>query len=237
MSQKMLGVLSLDTVFPRILGDVGNPDSYPFPAQIAVMKNADSSEIVNDCALSEAFLRRLEDAAKSLEADGASAIVSTCGFLITAQNRIAGAVKVPVMLSALSLYRTVYSATDGRIGILTASRAALGPTALGAADIPPDQVVIEGMEDHPAFAATFLATKDTQLVDLDRAAMERAVVRAAQALQAKAPDVRAIILECGNLPPYANAVRNTTGLPVFHLLDAAAWMFAAAGSGTDWHVA
>jgi Asp/Glu/hydantoin racemase len=227
----MLGILSLDTAFQRIPGDVGNPDSYPFAAQVRVVRGADSTAVVKDGIIDEALLQSFIAAAVALEKQGASAIVSTCGFLITAQSRIAAAVQIPVMLSALSMYPVVHATTPGRIGILTASQSALGAAALDAAGANMPDVVIQGMQHEPDFAATFLVQRDQQRRSFDRAAMERSVVAAALDLQARAPDLRAIILECGNLPPYAQALRAATGLPIYHLLDAAIWMMAA-NSGT-----
>jgi len=227
MRPDLLGILSLDTAFERISGDVGNPDSYPFPAIVSVVQGADSTRIVKDGPPDEALMQRFEAAARGLERDGATAIVSTCGFLVTAQRRIASVVGVPVMLSALSLFGVVRSSMPGRIGILTASRTALGAVALDAAAIPERDAVIQGMEDEPDFAATFLVRRDRQNETFDRDRMERAVLSQARALQARAPDIRAIILECGNLPPYAPALRAATGLPVFHLVDAAGWMITA----------
>jgi aspartate/glutamate racemase len=232
MHKNVLGILSLDTAFPRILGDVGNPDSYPFEVCIQVVKGADATKVVKDGSLDEGLLQAFEAAARSLEQNGATSIVSTCGFLITAQQRIAAAVDVPVMLSALSLYPTIRAVTSRRIGILTASKSALGSDALAAAGISAKDVAIQGMEQEPAFAATFLAQREQQMATLDRTAMERAVVSAARALQENAPDIGAIILECGNLPPYAGALRAETGLPVYHLLDAAHWMMSANRAST-----
>ncbi|MGB5864749.1 MAG: aspartate/glutamate racemase family protein [Sulfitobacter sp.] len=230
MQDPMLGILSLDTTFPRILGDVGNPDSYPFAAQVTVVAGADVQKVVRDGVVEAVLLQGFTDAARALEAQGARAIVSTCGFLITAQAHVASAVSVPVMLSALSMYPVVRAATQGRIGILTASDVAFGPRAMAAAGIVPEDVVVQGLAHDPLFAQTFLAARDRQLTEFDRADMEYAVVLAAQALQAGAPDITAILMECGNLPPYADAVRVATKLPVYHLLDGAAWMMAANGA-------
>ncbi|UWR38436.1 aspartate/glutamate racemase family protein [Sulfitobacter sp. W074] len=225
-----LGILSLDTQFPRILGDVGNPVSYPFETSVKVVCGADATKIVKDGLPEESLLHAFELAALELQANGANAIVSTCGFLITAQSRIASKVKIPVMLSALSMLPTVQAVAATRIGILTASGGALGSAALVAARISPEDVVIQGMESAPLFANAFLARRDQQVVEFDRTAMERAVVEQAIHLVRAAPDVGAILLECGNLPPYAEAIKSATGRPVYHLLDAALWMMAASGS-------
>lgn len=225
--QRHLGILSLDTQFPRILGDVGNPDSYPFKARVKVVDGADATKIVKDGPPEEALLLAFQNAAHELQNAGAEAIVSTCGFLITAQSRIASQVGIPVMLSALSMLPSLRAITSRRVGVLTASRPALGIAALEAAQVGADDVMIKGMEHDPIFANTFLVSRDQQLLEFDRDAMELAVVSQAVALIEQAPDVGAILLECGNLPPYVDAIRLATRRPVYHLLDAARWMMDA----------
>lgn len=222
-----IGILSLDTAFPRIAGDVGNPASYPFKVLLEVVDGADSPLIVRDAAPDAHLLDTFKAAAQRLEARGVSAIVSTCGFLVTAQADIAAAVRIPVMLSALSMYPVVRATCPGRIGILTASRHALGPNALAASGIDPSAVVIAGLEDVAAFTAAILVTRDAQPNTLDSTTIGAEVVRRARDMQAQYTDLSAFIIECGNLPPYSDAVRQATGLPVFHLLDAARVLLAA----------
>ena len=55
-------------------------------------------------------------------------------------------------------------------------------------------------------------------LDLDRARQD--VVEAAQRLTAQHSEVAALVLECTNMPPYADAVRRATGLPVYGVLTA-----------------
>lgn len=212
-----LGILSLDTAFPRIVGDAGNPDSYPFEARVQVVPEAFATGIVSDSPPDACILDAFIAAAQALERDGARAIVSTCGFLIHAQARVAEAVNVPVMLSALSLFGLVRATCPGRIGILTASANALGPTTLAAADI--HDAEIAGMEHCALFRETFLAQKSDQRGAFSVAQMQTEVVDQAKALAARG-SLSALILECGNLPPYAPAVRAALGLPVFTILDA-----------------
>ena len=199
-----LGILSLDTRFERVVGDAGNPESYAHPARLRVVRGADAPLLVRD------------------------ALVSTCGFLVSAQAEVAAAVRVPVMLSALSLVPWLRAVRPGRIGVLTASAAALGPGALAAAGADAREVAVGGMEGVEAFARTFLAPKAEQPPRLDRAAMERAVAARAAALVREAPDVASILLECGNLPPYRDAIRAAAGRPVFDLVAAAPLLMGGA---------
>ena len=54
-----LGVLMLDTRFPRIVGDVGNPASFAFPVRHAVVEGASPQRVVHerDASLLGPFIR------------------------------------------------------------------------------------------------------------------------------------------------------------------------------------
>ncbi|MFD1883374.1 aspartate/glutamate racemase family protein [Paracoccus pacificus] len=217
-----IGILGLDTRFPRILGDAGNPASYHLPARLRVIDGAGSPQIVRDGLPDPALVARFVTAAQTFEAEGAALITSTCGFLVSAQDRIAGAVRIPVLLSALSLGPVIRGLTGNRpLGILTASAASLGPQALTAAGLMASEVRIAGLEREAAFAGLFLAAKEKQAQSIDPAEIEALVVAAGQKLIAEAPDIGAVLLECGNLPPYADALRRAIGRPVFSILDGA----------------
>ena len=50
------------------------------------------------------------------------------------------------------------------------------------------------------------------------------MVAKAKAVMARRPNLRAILLECTELPPYADALRKATGLPVFDAITACDFM-------------
>lgn len=213
-------MLMLDTAFERVPGDAGNPASYPLPARTIIVRNADSTDIVRNGRPDPALLAAFCDAAIRLEADGAVALTSTCGFLITAQQEIARSVSIPVMVSALSLFPIIYTMHGSRpVGIMTASSKQLGSVVLDAAGIPSRQAAIAGMQDEQAFASCFLVPKPQQRRFIDQRAIETAVVKKAIALCQNTPGISAILLECGNLPPYTKAIESATGKPVYSILD------------------
>jgi len=43
-----IGILMLDTIFPRIPGDIGNAYSYNFPVRYKVVKGAITDKIMGD---------------------------------------------------------------------------------------------------------------------------------------------------------------------------------------------
>ncbi|WP_138466417.1 aspartate/glutamate racemase family protein [Poseidonocella sp. HB161398] len=217
-----IGILSLDTRFPRIPGDAGNPGSYHLPARLRIVPGAGSPDIVRDGRPAPELVEGFRTAARQLAEEGACLVTSTCGFLVSVQAEIAAGLPVPVLLSGLSLLPVVRQMTGGRpVGILTASAAALGPAAIAAAGGRPEEVRIAGLDHDPLFAGTFLAAKARQIEAFDPAAMEAVAVEGARGLVARHPGVGAILLECGNLPPYAAAIGRATGRPVFSILDGA----------------
>ena len=85
----VLGILMLDTRFPRVAGDVGNPATWPFPTRIAVVRGASPQRVVTGRAagLADAFVASGRD----LVAAGATALITTCGFLVLHQRELARA--------------------------------------------------------------------------------------------------------------------------------------------------
>lgn len=217
-----MGVLMLDTAFPRVKGDAGNAESYSFPTKIRRIPKANALDIVQADGPSRTLLPDFKTAALELEREGAVGLVSTCGFLVHFQKEIAAAVRVPTMVSSLSLYPMLCAAFALRpIGILTASAESLRCGGLQAAHIDPEQVRIAGFETCRAFSEAILTNKPSQPAVFDTQAISAFAVAQAEAIVETDPNVACFLLECGNLPPYAAAIRAATGRPVFSILDAA----------------
>lgn len=219
----MLGLLVLDTSFPRIRGDVGAPDTFPFPVRRAVVAGADVEGVVH--APDRALLPRFVSAARALQEDGCIAIATTCGFLAAWQDDLAAAVDVPVLTSALLQWPLVQRALPPgrRAGIVTYSAAALTADVLAAAGVPAP-TPIAGVDPHGYFARTIRNGAAT----IDPVRMSNDVVSAARQLVAGHRDLGAIVLECANMPPYADAVARAVALPVFDAVDLLGWFHAAA---------
>ena len=219
MDQK-LGILMLDTQFPRILGDAGNPDTYTTDVVIHIVENVSSLDVVNDQQMPPNILQQFIDAARSLEQEGASAITSTCGFLFKEQDSISAAVDVPVMVSPLSLYGDIKNKIGRlKIAILTASERDLISLLHPSKVIEIDEVEIIGMEDCAAFSEAILRDKQDQLKELRSDEIEEFIKSNLIELLSRCNDIGAILIECGNLPPYITAIKSVTDLPVYSILD------------------
>ncbi|MCB1416416.1 MAG: aspartate/glutamate racemase family protein [Nitratireductor sp.] len=209
-----MGILMLDTAFPRPVGDIGNPDTFDFPARKEIVSGAHPDRIVLEDAAH--WLPAFTDAARGLERQGARLITTSCGFLAPFQQAIGAAVNVPVLTSSLHLYRQIAAnlETGRRPGILTISPATLGPAHLEAAGIPANAIV-GGMPEESHFRRAILQNRTT--LDMEQAGREH--VAAALAMREAHSDLGAILLECTNMPPHAMAIAEATGLPVFSLND------------------
>lgn len=214
-----LGILMLDTTFPRISGDVGNASSYDFPVKMKTVVGATVQRVVFDAdpTLTELFVA----SARELEAEGVAAITSSCGFLSPLQAQVAQSVGIPVFLSSLMQVPLAHSMRPGRVAILTANEHSLSDVVLRAAGIPEGMpIVVGGMQDVPAFRDPILYNG----ADLQVEEIEAAMLALVNRLLHTHPDIGSFVFECHNLAPYARAVQTATGKPVFDVIDFATWI-------------
>jgi hypothetical protein len=207
-----VGILMLDTRFPRIPGDMGNAATFPFPVRYHRVAGADPDLVVRRGAAG--LLPGFVSGARALEREGVGAITTNCGFLVKYQRELAAAVTVPVFTSSLLLVPLVHRMLPPgrRVGLMTVNAASLGPEHLAGAGIGPEvPLAVAGMESEKEFTRVLLG--DELELDVDLAREEH--VRVARRLIAEHPDVGAIVLECTNMPPYTVDIQRVTGRPVF----------------------
>lgn len=202
MRAHTLGVLMLDTRFPRVVGDIGNPASFDFPVRYRTVRGASPQRVVRE--RDPALLQPFVDAGLALVAEGASALATSCGFLVLFQRELQAALPVPVWSSSLLLLAGLQGA-----GIVTADAASLSADHLRAAGAAVD-TPIEGLAPDCPFQRCLL--NDEATFDVDDA--RDATVSAARRLIGRHPGLSTIVLECTNMPPYADAVRAATGRTV-----------------------
>ena len=208
-----IGVLCLDSKFPKPPGHIKNPSSLDFPVIYETVQGATVQRLIEQP--SNELLEPFIEAVKKLEAEGVRAITGSCGFLALYQKEFTGAVNIPVFISSLIQVPMVYNMLGGQqqVGILTANSKQLTDqhfAAVGAADIP---VIVEGMESYTEFSEVILQGKRD---DMDISLIESEIMDAALRLTAK-NNIGAIVLECTDMPPYAHNIQKLTGLPVFDL--------------------
>lgn len=211
---EIIGILMLDTKFPRICGDIGNAGTFSFPVKYKKVTGATSQRVVREA--DPTLIRPFIEAAQELEKEGVAAITTSCGFLAIFQELLANAVNVPVFASSLLQVPLVYRMLNKgqKVGIMTASKPHLTKLhfeGVGAADIP---IVIYGMEKEEEFPKVFLDQKET----LDVSKVEKEMVEVAKLMISENSDIGAIVFECTNMPPFRKAVHEAVNLPVFDIV-------------------
>ncbi len=211
LGSRMIGILMLDTAFPRFLGDVGNPQSFGYPVTYAVVPGATPQAIV--CGDVTPWVDAFIAEGQNLVAAGCTSLTTTCGFLTPLRDRMEQETGVPVVSSALELIPDLI-ATGGQPGILTISAAALTDRHLVAAKVPLE-TPIQGV-DGGHFATAILGNQ----TKLDPSLSQRELVDGALKLVTAHPKTDVIVLECTNMPPYKSAIEAATGRQVVSILTA-----------------
>ncbi len=215
-----VGVLMLDTGFKRFARDIGNADSLPFDTMQRCVEKAYVNDVVSEHGLTEEMIFAFVDAGEHLVSQGASLITTSCGFLFSAQARMADALPVPVVTSSLialpQLQQTYADA--GPVGILTFDAQALGnqlaTTTYDACTAPP---CIVGMDPSSHFADVIHERKEAYAKQL-----KQDVAHAAEKLARHQP--AAVLLECTNLAPWRIEVERVCKVPVVDLVDVILWV-------------
>lgn len=219
-----VGILMLETQFPRIIGDIGNALTWPFPVQYRVVRGATPDKVVRQgAAAMNELTDRFIDAARDLVAAGADGITTNCGFLSLVQAELSDAIGVPFASSSLMQVAGVQALLPRgkRVGILTISKETMSDAHLLAANVPLDTPIV-GTEGGREFTRGILGDE----ASLDFAACHLDLMDAAQALIDRHENIGAIVLECTNMVPYAADIRKLTGLPVYSIYSFVNWFQA-----------
>jgi hypothetical protein len=213
-----VGILMLETRFPRIPGDMGNAATWPFPVLYKVVSGASPRRVV--CEKAEGLLDQFLAAAEELVRLGADGITTTCGFLSLYQRDLAAHVGVPVATSSLMQIPFIERVLPPgkRVGILTVSAASLTADHLRAAGADPAMPVV-GTDHGSEFSRVMINDEER----LDVAAAERDILAAGDELVASHDGIGAVLFECTNMVPYARAVSQRLRLPVFSIYTFVTW--------------
>jgi hypothetical protein len=213
-----VGILMLETRFPRIPGDMGNAETWPFPVLYKVVPGASPRRVV--CEKAAGLLDEFLAAADELVRLGADGVTTTCGFLSLYQREIAAHVGVPVATSSLMQIPFIERVLPPgkRVGVLTVSAANLTGEHLRAAGADPETPVV-GTDGGSEFTRVMINDEER----LDVAAAERDILAAGDRLVASYDGIGAVLLECTNMVPYARALSQRLRLPVFSIYTFVTW--------------
>ena len=216
-----LGILRLDYDYPAAPGDIDCPDTFDYDVYYRVVPGL-TFEMCQSGELTEEVRENLITAVMWLNDKKVSGITGDCGFMIHIQNIVRAHTTKPVFMSALLQLPTIIQAyaPHEQIAIFTANGESLTKMwklihDLSNVDVHDERLVVVGCENVDGFEAVALGQKvDTHYVQ------PHIVSKALETLEAH-PRVQCILMECTELPPYSDAVRKHTRLPVFDSITCA----------------
>jgi hypothetical protein len=202
-------------------GNSTNRSTYNCPVVFRRVEGATARTILE--APDPAVHDRMERAAEELYDQGAAAITTSCGFNVILQERLSMAVPVPVFSSSLMQAPWILSicAPGAELIILTANGAAITPGHLEAAGVKDrSKCRVFGLEKNGEWNKIFIRPKE----EVDIAIIKKEIIETAGKASRLYPAAAAILLECTDLPPFSDTVRQKTGLPVFDFVTMLRWI-------------
>ncbi|WP_421868383.1 aspartate/glutamate racemase family protein [Motiliproteus sp.] len=219
-----LGVISLESYFPKPDGHIKHPASFDFPIMYKTVKGATIDRLIRE--RDPELLKPFIEAAQELEREGVKAITGSCGFLALHQQALADAVDIPVFMSSLIQVPLVSRMlkSDQKVGVVVANSEALSMDHLVGVGIADEPLVVAGMQHQPQFAEVILRGDSN---DLDMLVFEQELTVVVAQMLRENPEVGAIVLECTDLSHFAPKLQQRFGLPVFDLTSLTRMVAAA----------
>lgn len=223
-----LGIIGMDfeAGIAQPVGGILNLASFAHPVQVEFGDYGGLDLIAEKQQwVADSFI----DATQRLAARGATVVMGACGMLGQYQSDLAARSPIPVATSSLLQVPLVLRllGPDRKVLVVGVDAGWIRWEHLldcGTSEADRDRVVIRGMEDAEHFRGNLLGHID--VYDLGIAEQEL-LGTVAKALEDE-PSIGAIVFECTDLPPFADAARKRFGLPVWHSLSLAGWLQSGA---------
>jgi len=212
-----LGIIRLDYDYPPAPGDIDSPESYDYDVYYRVVPGFTFAACQAGIeSVEEGVKNEFIEAVKFLEQQGVSGITGDCGFMMYFQQLARQHTQLPVFMSSLCQLPAVTCSYNAHelIAIFTANSETLKPMReliKEECGVDPDEkrYVIVGCQNVPGFEAVAVGDK----VNVEK--VTPGMVQKALDTIKEHPKIRAFLFECTELPPYSDAVRAATGLPVY----------------------
>jgi Asp/Glu/hydantoin racemase len=221
-----VGLLVFRAWYPCITtpGHQANMQTYDFPVRLKFVEQPFDDRPFHESSDNNRGwnLTEWQRCAQELQEEGVRAIVCGCGLTGMIQSRIQATVEIPVVSSTLLYVPEMIAALPKgkRLGIITVGESFLRAhdnalfreCGIDEGTMP---LAIAGM-----YESDWVEEWSTMAADnFDPAVVGGALVNVAKKLVAENPDVDSILIECTDMPPWSDAVRAATGLPVFDPVD------------------
>ncbi|WP_319407164.1 aspartate/glutamate racemase family protein [uncultured Desulfosarcina sp.] len=207
----------------KLPGNSTNPVTFAFPVKYSRIKGANIHTILeNPC---QKVLCSMIGEARKMEAQGIRAITTSCGFNAVFQRELADSVSVPIFTSSLMQIPLAQNMLGKQqtVGVITAKKSALTEKHLQSVGVKNHiSIHIEGLEACTEWNKIFSSPNE----EIDIPTVENDVVHIARSMM-KMVDIGAFVLECTDLPPFADAIRKATGRPVFDFVTLTNFIYQA----------
>ena len=211
-----VGILLLDGDMIWGPGSVANASSFGYPVQFQVAKDLGATDILEQA--DEYSIAQITQAARTLEQNGARVIVGACGYFIKFQEHVRDAVNVPVALSSLLQIPMIINnlSRQQTLGVVTAIKGQVDDAMLLSSGVDTtERIIVDAIEQGGNFIDCGLGKTDVFIPD----ELEANVLATVEQMVTENPSIGAILLECSEFPPFAAAVSDSTGLPVFDFIS------------------
>lgn len=219
-----IGILLLETFIPFPPGDVGNATTFPFPVRYKVVKGASVESLINKA--DPTLIHQFIDAGWDLIKEGVKAITGDCGFMILYQDKLAEEFPVPVLMSPLLQLPFILRMLrpKDKVGIVCANSNGLTENHLIMAGLKEfDRVCVAGMQSEKEFYKTIF--EETGILDFNK--IEQEVVKVCKNLIQQDNNIKVLLLECSDLPPYAASIQKEINMPIFDFTTMINFCFSA----------
>ena len=209
---QLAGILMTESSIPRVPGDPGHAETFPFPVRYGVIRDFPFDDLV---ACRKDHVDLVIRAALALQKEGVRFIAADCGLFSIFQAEVSSRLDIPFLGSPLSLIPLISAFLPGsqRIGLITGDTRILRDEHLRAAGAKRDRLAIRGMESCEEFQRVVIAREET----LDVESMRQGVLDAARGLSGE--PLGAVVLECTNLVTFRLEVQKLLGVPVFDMVS------------------
>lgn len=216
-----MGIIALGHI-ETVPGTAGDPATYDFPTLIQWL---DPSTLQQALRADPALYPTVLAHARELVEAGADMIMTTCGYFTPYQADLSRDLAVPVLTSALiQLPAISHLIGTSKTLVLAANARGVDARCLAGAGMADHRrVVIRGLERPGPFQQQVLAAGGLH----DVAAIIAQTVDAVRTALDEVPEIGAVCLECGDLSLCAQALRESTDLPVFDYVTAAEWFYSS----------
>lgn len=210
-----IGIVYIDEVnYPMVPGNVNNGFTYKYPVLLKPIVGLEPERLfANDPTIGKEVIKIAQE---MIIKDGIRALSSGCGFFGNYQQEVANALGIPVGLSPLIMVPWIETLikSNMKIGVLTSNIDAFNDNIFTQCRIQdPSRLIIRGLRNEPNFSAI-----PQQRGYFDNNEVCKEVAAKAMEILEENEHVGAILLECSDMPPYANVVQMATRLPVFDFI-------------------